>query len=438
MKRAWLWVGAVALLGGAAFGGNRLLLAWKQQELTHGDVPTAPIVEAAFSRVAEANGYLKPVESMPITSPRGQRRPRVIAWMADDGAKVAKGDMLLRFDDADELLRVKSNQADRTKAERSLEKERVNAAAKLNERDLTANVTKEELARTKELGVKDRRFFPRNEVIESQLDEKLYDNRLRHAAVAKVMEQKVSSRQLDVLGVDRRKAMEQADDAKKSLASLEVQAASAGIFVVDRYGDRILRKGDMVWPGMRIAEVATSDRMEAEVFVLEADAGGLAVGKEAELVVESQPGVTYKAKVAAVEPFPKPLHPDVPTQYFTARITAMGLPAGLKPGQSVKVRIFLENRAKAVVVPRQAVFERDGENVVWKEVGNNKFERVAVKLGPGTVGRLVLEQGPPVGTRLALRDPEKLPEGQGDKNKKDGKAATNALAPPSIGKAAQP
>ncbi|MDX2023500.1 MAG: HlyD family efflux transporter periplasmic adaptor subunit [Deltaproteobacteria bacterium] len=436
MKRFGFWLALGLVLSAAAFGANRLVLSLKQQELTHGDVPTAPVVEAPFLRVAEANGYLKPVDSTPITSPRGQRRPRVIAWMADDGAKVAKGDVLLRFDDAEELLRVKSNQADRTKAERALEKERVNAASKVNDRDLTATVTKEELARTKELGVKDQRFFPRNEVIESQLDEKLYDNRLKHAADAKVMEQKVSGRQLEVLGVDRRKAMEQAEDAKKSLASLEVRAAGAGIFVVDRYGDRILRKGDMVWPGMRIAEVATSDRMEAEVFVLEADAGGLAVGKDAELVVESQPGITYKAKVSSVEPFPKPLHPDVPTQYFTARISAEGLPAGLKPGQSVKVRIFLENRNKAVVVPRQAVFERDGENVVWKEVGNNKFERVPVKLGPGTVGRLVLEQGPPVGTRLALRDPEKLPAGQGGR---DGKAsATSGLAPMPGAKAAPP
>jgi hypothetical protein len=59
---------------------------------------------------------------------------------------------------------------------------------------------------------------------------------------------------------------------------------------------------------MRIAEVSTSDRMEAEVYVLEADAGGLAAGKEAELVIESQPDLPLKAKVISVEPFPKPLH----------------------------------------------------------------------------------------------------------------------------------
>lgn len=424
MKRVIGWLIALAVLGAGGLATNQFWKALKQSDLTQGKVPTAAITQEPFRRIADANGYLKPVDSTSITSPRGQRRPRIISWMVDDGARIAKGDVLLRFDDADERLRVQSNQADMTKADRSLEKERVNAASKQTDRDLTAGVTKEELARTKELGVKDRRFFPRNDVIESQLDEKLYDNRLRHAADAKVMEQRVSSRQLEVLGVDRKKAVEQGQEAKKALESLEVRATMAGIFVVERYGERILRKGDMVWPGMRIAEVATSDRMEAEVFVLEADAGGLAVGKEAELVVESAPNVTYKAKVAAVEPFPKPLHPDVPTQYFTARISAPDVPAGLKTGQSVRVRIFLENRDKAKIVPRQAVFERDGENVVFKEVGDNKFERTVVKLGPGTVGRLVVDEGPAVGTRVALRDPERASPNQSD----GGKTGT-ALAP---------
>jgi HlyD family secretion protein len=431
MKRVLIWSGVLGALVAGGFAANRFITQLKQQELTHGEVPTAPITQEPFRRIAEANGYLKPVDTMLISSPRGQRRPRVIAWMADDGAKVAAGDVLLRFDDADEKLRVKSNLSDRTKADRSLEKERVSAVSKQTDRELTAGVTKEELARTKELGVKDQRFFSRNDVIESQLDEKLYDNRLKHAADAKVMEQKVSSRQLEVLGVERQKAITQGEEAQKALASLEVRATTAGTFVVERNGERMIRKGDMVWPGMRIAELATSLRMEAEVFVLEADAGGLAIGKEAELVVESQPNITYKAKVASVEPFPKPLHPDVPTQYFTARITSDEIPAGLKPGQSVRVRVFLENRDKALVVPRQAVFERNGENVVFKEVGNNKFERVPVKLGPGTVGRLVVQEGPPVGTRVALRDPERSGNGQGEGGKA-GTTAGNALAPPAM------
>lgn len=425
MKRAIIWIFAVVVLAAGGFSLNRFLTQLKQQELTHGDVPTTPITLEPFRRVAEANGYLKPVDTTTITSPRGQRRPRIIAWMADDGAKVAAGDVLLRFDDADEKLKVKSNLSDRAKADRSLEKERVSATFKQTDRDLTAGVTKEELARTRELGIKDRRFFSRNEVIESQLDEKLYDNRLSHAAEAKVMEQKVSSRQLEVLGVERKKAIEQGEEAKKALDSLEVRATTAGTFVVERNGERIIRKGDMVWPGMRIAELATSLRMEAEAFVLEADAGGLAIGKEAELTVESQPNITYKAKVASVEPFPKPLHPDVPTQYFTARITSDEIPPGLKPGQSVRVRVLLENRDKALVVPRQAVFERNGENVLFKEVGKNKFERIPVKLGPGTVGRLVIEEGPPVGTRVALRDPERNTNEQAEGGK-----AGNALAPP--------
>ncbi len=429
MKRALALLITAAVLGGLAFGGNLLLTRWQNQKLTAGNVPTYKVQVESFQRVATAAGYLKAVDSKPITAPRGQRRPRVIAWMAEDGARVAKGDVLLRFDDTDERMRVTSNLADKQKADHSLAKERAAAEAKLGERDLTATVTQEELTRTKELGVKDERFFPRNEVIESQLDEKLYAERLAHSAEAKVLEQKVSARQLDVLAVDRKKAHDQAEEAQRSLDSLEVRATHTGMFVVERMDDRMVRQGDRVWPGMRIAEVSTSDRMEAEVYVLEADAGGLALEKPVELVIESQPDERIKGKIVGVEPFPKPLHPDVPTQYFTARVSLEGEPAGMKPGQSVRARVFLETREDALVVPRQAVFERQGISVVYRRTGAHQFEKVPVTLGPGTVGRLVVETGLSAGDHVALRDPEQAPAEEGaEKGAKDGADREGAMS----------
>jgi len=56
------------------------------------------------------------------------------------------------------------------------------------------------------------------------------------------------------------------------------------------------------------------------------------------------------------------------------------------------------------VVPRQAVFRRDNDNIVFRRSGG-RFEPVKVKIGAGTVGRLVIASGVRPGDQLALRDP---------------------------------
>ncbi|MCG5051490.1 MAG: efflux RND transporter periplasmic adaptor subunit [Myxococcales bacterium] len=431
--KAFSLVLLVGALGGLAFFGPRALDLGKAPAAPRAsDVPTARIQPEFFARVAEARGYLAPVDSTPITTPRAHRGARVIAWMLPDGTAVEAGDVLMRFDDTNERLQVASNEDEQTKAEQALEKERVAAEAKRAERDLSAEVTKEELTRTRELGVKDERFFPRTEVIESQIDEALYASRLAHAAAAKTLEQRVSKRQLEVLAVDRKKAIERARETQRALDSLEVRAEHAGLFVVEP----LVRQGDRVWGGMRIAQLSSNKLMEAEVYVLEADAGGLAPTKPAEVIIESQPGKVWKGEVKSVEPFPKPLHADLPTQYFTARISLLAQPTGLGPGQSVRARIFLERREGALVVPRQALFERDGHFVVFVRRGG-RFVPTQVSPGPGTIGRVVIEQGLTAGDEVALRDPERDPEApagpQGGRSGAEGTAISSgaqAAGPP--------
>jgi multidrug efflux pump subunit AcrA (membrane-fusion protein) len=159
---------------------------------------------------------------------------------------------------------------------------------------------------------------------------------------------------------------------------------------------------------MRIAEVATSDRMDAEISVLEADAGGLAAGKRAMVVLEARPEVVWKAKVKKVDPFPKPRHPEVPAQYFGAILGIEGDTHNLKPGQRLRATLVLDELPGALVVPRQAVFQKEEGTFVHRRSGwRGGFAPVKVTLGPGTVGRVVVIDGLSPGDLIALRDPSR-------------------------------
>jgi RND family efflux transporter MFP subunit len=369
------------------------------------DVPTVTLAEAPFTRTVTAEGVLKPVKTTVISAPSEGREPLMIAWMVEDGDPVRKGDVVVRFDSQEVTKRLADGQADRAAADSRIEKEKTLSATSLHERDRAAGVTREELDNKRSLGKKDPRFFPRAEVIESEIDESLFEKRLDHARNARRIEEKLGRSRVDLASIDRRKAELYREQAQATLGQLEIRAPHDGTFVLQRWGFRgTLHAGDRAYAGMRIAEVSTTERMDAEVFVLEADAGGLSPGKKATVVLEAQPDKVWRAKIKRVDPFPKPRQPEVPAQYFATLLEIEGNTAGLRPGQRLRATIVLDEQKRALVVPRQAVFRRDNDNFVYRRNGG-RFEPIKVKLGAGTVGRLVIASGVKAGDLLALRDP---------------------------------
>ena len=95
-------------------------------------------------------------------------------------------------------------------------------------------------------------------------------------------------------------------------------------------------------------------------------------------------------------------------QYFSV---TLGLeetdPEIMKPGQRVRATLVLVELDAAIVVPRQAVFEKEGKKFIYRVVyrqGGSGFEEVEVRLGPSSLGRVVLQDGISEGDAIALRD----------------------------------
>jgi multidrug efflux pump subunit AcrA (membrane-fusion protein) len=372
-------------------------------------VPVVELKPAPFTRVVSAEGYLRPVRATPLTAPN-RGRALLIAWVAEDGAQVKKGDVVIRFDSEEATRALADGEADREAALSRIQREKLQIDHALSERARSASLTQEEIKQAAALGKKDPRFFPRTEVIESEIDEGLLKARLEQTQRASGVEKQLGGSRVALLAVDREKADREAKRASDTLEALEVRAPHSGTFVIQRWGwgQRLLQAGDRAFSSMRVGEVATNDRMDAEVAVLEADAGGLVTGKRAQVVLDARPDVIWKAKVKKVDPFPKAKHPEVPTQYFGALLSIEGNSSGVKPGQRLRANIVLDELKSALAVPRQAIFRNDSGSFVYRRGRwGSDFEKVPVTLGPGTVGRVVVLSGLAAGDRIALRDPSR-------------------------------
>jgi len=383
--------------------------------------PAVPILEVKrqpFERRIAAEGNLKAVKATPLTAPLEAQGPLKIAWLAPEGVRVAAGEVVVRFDPTDKEKEVADGRADRDVSERKIAKKRAEDDATLKNLDRDSDQARLELDNARTFQSKDPEIFSRIEIIESQIDETLASQRVDHASASRSTRASLSEADVDLLAIERRKADLKVRQGEKGLQALEMRAPHDGILTYRRdWRGEPPRVGEAVWMGEPIAEIPELDNMEAEVYVLEADAGGLAVGLSATVVLEAHPELTTKAKVKRVDTLARPRQRGTPVQYFSLTLELERTdPALMKPGQRVKAEVITDERPAALVVPRQAVVEKEGKKLVYRQTGSG-FEPVEVVLGPEALGRVVVEKGVEEGDRIAARDPTRPAEEQAPEEK---------------------
>jgi len=401
MKRALIAAVVVAVLGGATAGLLRGAAPASD------DVAIYTVAKASFVRRVTAEGNLRAVKATRLSAPRGSGRlPSMkIAWLAADGARVKAGDVVVRFDSTEYDKQLRDGQADLDAASAKLRKETVKSSTAVAGRDSDAVLARDELDRTRKFQSKDQMIFSRNQIIESEVDEQLAGAKQTHAENAKQIERHLSVSNAAVIEVERKKAELAIAHARAALESMAIVAPSDGIIVLERnWRGAMPKPGDSLWPGQPVAEIPVLDAMEASVYVLEVDGSGLAEGQPAEIVVEARPDRAFAGKIRMVDKLAQPRQQGSPVQYFGVVIELASIDREImKLGQRVRATLVLDQQ-DALVVPRQAIVERDGKTVVYRRAAVG-FEPVAVELGAATSGRVVIARGLAAGDVIALRDP---------------------------------
>ena len=403
----------VLVLGALAIAATT---AWRMhRHAAHGPgVPMYTVKQTSFVRKVTADGNLRAVKATPLLTPQTEGMGGLkIAWIAAEGSRVKAGDVVVRFDPTDHERDLASGEADLAEANAKLAEERVKGTAAEKARDQDAVVAGKELDQTRHFQSKDEQIFSRNQIIESAIDAKLSAATEEHAEQAKAIGNRVAASDTALIGVEKQKAQLAIAHAKSALDSMEIKAPHDGIFVLERDWDGGVPKlGSQLWPGETVGEIPLLDDMEAELFVLEVDGSGLAEGQAADIVIEARPDVVYHGKIRLVDKLAKPRQHDVPVQYFSVVVKLDKTdPAVMKPGQRVHGTLVLDQE-RALVVPREAIVNKDGKNVVYR-YGAAGFAPVPVELGAATAGLVVVTKGLAAGDGVALRDPPRALDARG-------------------------
>jgi multidrug efflux pump subunit AcrA (membrane-fusion protein) len=372
-------------------------------------VPVLVVKKAPLGRTVRAEGVLKAVEATPVRVP-GNDVSLKIGWMIEDGIAVKAGDVVVRLDPSQTVKLLADGRAERATADRRGEKDHVESGALVANLGRDAEQARRERSTAETFQSCDPELFSRHEIIEADIDVGLATQKEHHAVASRRERQGLAKTNGQLIALDGRKAQLKIDKAERELAALELKAPHDGIVVLKRnWRGELPQVGQVVWSGQALAEIPDLTKLEAEIWVLEADAGGLAPGRPATVSLEAHAGAPVSATVKSVDALARPRLRNVPIQYFGAVLSLSSTDASrMKPGERVAATLDLGGEKDALVVPRHAVFDRGGKSVVYRRT-RGAFEPVPVTLGTTALGRVSIASGLAEGDVIALVDPDARP-----------------------------
>jgi membrane fusion protein (multidrug efflux system) len=172
------------------------------------------------------------------------------------------------------------------------------------------------------------------------------------------------------------------DLADARLKKATIRAPFSGVL-----GFRLVSVGEYVNPGDGIVELADVDTIKVDFRVAEVFLPNIKVGQTIAVTADALPGKVFDGEIYAI-------HPMVDINGRAVRLRArIPNPQGiLFPGLFVRVRIIVEERPNALLVPESAIYSLKGRKLVYR-VADGRAVLTEVTVGRRRPGQVEIVSG---------------------------------------------
>ena len=163
--------------------------------------------------------------------------------------------------------------------------------------------------------------------------------------------------------------------------------------------ERAVTPGQIVGAGTDtpLFTVANLDRLQVVADVYEHDLSGIRVGALATMTVEAYPGIEFPAKIAVIGDVVDPS-----TRTIKIRATVPNKDRQLKPEMFARLTIAGHTMRPKIVIPRQAVLERSGQQWIVVQKENGRLEDRAITIDSIADNQVTIREGVTTGERIVL------------------------------------
>ncbi len=310
-------------------------------------VTVAPVVQGNVAATAAATGTVVSRNDARLAAEVAGR----LDWVAEPGARIAKGAPLARVDARALELQLRENDA------------------QISRLTANADLLDTQLARLNAL--------PEGIASQSQIDE----------AAARLA---MARHELDQARATR-------ESTRHSIARATIRAPFTGYVA-----ERIRQLGEFVAAGTEVLRLTDTENVEVVARVPVAEAGHLTVGQG---VLVHGSGVDQPSKIRAIVPAG-----DERSRMSELRIAMSGAPWPI--GSAVRVELPAARKGAGLMVPRDAVIVRADGAHVFRVGKGDVAERIAVRVGNGDSQRVEVTGSLAAGDRVVVRGGERLRPGQ--------------------------
>lgn len=188
--------------------------------------------------------------------------------------------------------------------------------------------------------------------------------------------------------------------ARARLEKTDIRAPFEGVL-----GLRRVSAGEYVTPGQPLVNLENLEPIKVDFRVAERYLPMLETGQEVGVTVDSLPGRSFSGEVTAIDPKVDPASRSV-----AVRAQASNEDRALRPGQFARVRLIVDRRDDAIVIPEQALVPRGEEFFVFKVV-DGKAVMSPVEVGQRRAGEAEITTGLAAGDVVVTGGHQKIRDG---------------------------
>lgn len=269
-------------------------------------------------------GVVKAEEQVKVSSKTGGR---LVFLGVEEGSRVEKGQLVGRIDDAELVAQLNQAQANLEQVEVDLETNKKNFERIFN-------------------------LFTEKVVTEQQMDNARAQYRISQARIKQIQGQ------IELINAQ--------------IENTKISSPVSGIVF-----QKFASMGEMVNPGVPLVTVYDPKTLYIEVNVDEADIGKIRIGQGAQIVLDAYPGEVVDGVVSYIALASQDVKEKGVT--FLVRIAVRRSGVILRLGMTADVDIFIVRKENVIVVPLDAVFEKDSKKFVFTIVyGRAKKKEIKV------------------------------------------------------------
>jgi len=421
----------LAVIAGLSYGGYRAYATFWPKKKAVTVVPTTKVQNSEFVMKVTEIGKVKARKSVQVSAPFAGK----IIKLCKEGSIVKKGDFLAQMDttellrkDRDEKLDLEQAMADVHKAEEELRIMKISGQLDLNQKLSLQEYDKSELEDAKAKYERKLRLQKEQIVTLQDVDEEAIKVRSKELSVKKdnidveiakkksLSDEKKKMAEIDMYKLKARKKSLDADAAREDLSKATITAPEAGIVVFNevwRSGQMSkLAEGDDVHRREGIMEIPDLSSLLVVVPVRETDIHRVKVGAETQIKLEANPNAVFHGKVEKIDrlakephPWENPTAPGQKTFDVTVAIKDKDI-SSIRPGMTANTDIIEKKLKKALFLPIECVFFREGKKFVFIKSGES-FQMKEVEVGDRNENFVIITKGLSGNEEVALRDPTK-------------------------------